>query len=289
VGEGRPHTVEHQLSLMRVLQSAYSKPAGGEPPPGGDSLRACAGETAPAGNSASGLRPHPSHRDSPNKAVAGGEVLTPGRLSLRETPCTRHPDLLPSESGFCTKSQSTPQKRTIIWSDLGLEELFALIQGARLFIGNDSGPTHAAAALARPIVVVWGSSNFSAWHPWGTDFEAVRSDLPCIPCPGYSCAEFGRPKCIQEIPLGNVVSACEKMLAHIRVGRYRDDRDYSPGNGATLGNGTVAVIISTPMLMEKPVLIVSRPISGAYTRQVLGEDHATNPTCGTALHGVRDR
>ncbi len=99
------------------------------------------------------------------------------------------------------------------WSDLRLDDLFALIEGCRLFVGNDSGPMHAAAALRKPLVVVWGSSNYAAWHPWGTRFEAVVSNLPCMPCPGYTCEAFGEPKCIQDLPVERVKQACEKILA----------------------------------------------------------------------------
>jgi heptosyltransferase III len=99
------------------------------------------------------------------------------------------------------------------WSDVALPELFAVIDGCRLFVGNDSGPAHAAAALGKPVVVVWGSSSFHAWHPWKTDFELIRSDLPCMPCSGYSCAEFGQPRCILEIPISRVWQGCVNILA----------------------------------------------------------------------------
>ncbi len=99
------------------------------------------------------------------------------------------------------------------WCDLGLAKLFALIESCRLFIGNDSGPTHAAAALDRPLVVVWGSSDFRVWHPWKTAYETVRQDLPCMPCPGYTCAAFGEPKCINDIPVELVERACERVLS----------------------------------------------------------------------------
>jgi predicted lipopolysaccharide heptosyltransferase III len=103
------------------------------------------------------------------------------------------------------------QKPHAYWSDLPLGELFALIEKCHLFVGCDSGPMHAAAALKKPVVVVWGSSNYQAWHPWGTMFEAVRSDLPCMPCPGYSCAAYGEPKCIRDIPVSRVAAACERI------------------------------------------------------------------------------
>ena len=43
--------------------------------------------------------------------------------------------------------------------DLTLNDLKSLIAGARLFVGNDSGPAHVAAAFAIPTVVIFGSSN----------------------------------------------------------------------------------------------------------------------------------
>jgi ADP-heptose:LPS heptosyltransferase len=107
-------------------------------------------------------------------------------------------------------AQSAREQHTY-WSDLPLADLFALIERCRFFVGCDSGPTHAAAALQKPIVVVWGSSNFQAWHPWGTTFEVVRSNLPCMPCPGYSCEAFGEPKCIRDIPVERVAAACKKI------------------------------------------------------------------------------
>ncbi len=104
------------------------------------------------------------------------------------------------------------KERHICWADLPLDELFALIEGCRLFIGNDSGPTHAASVLRKPVVVIWGSSNFQAWHPWGTDYEAIRSDLPCMPCAGYTCKAFEEPRCIKDISFARVADACDNIL-----------------------------------------------------------------------------
>lgn len=52
-------------------------------------------------------------------------------------------------------------------SRISLAELKALIEVfGRVFVGNDSGPMHIAAALGCPIVAVFGSSNPDVWHPW---------------------------------------------------------------------------------------------------------------------------
>jgi ADP-heptose:LPS heptosyltransferase len=56
-----------------------------------------------------------------------------------------------------------------------LGEIKALLAGAALFVGNDSGPAHMAAALGVPSVVVFGRSDPAIWGPWRTVSRVVRS------------------------------------------------------------------------------------------------------------------
>jgi len=56
-----------------------------------------------------------------------------------------------------------------------LDEVKRLISGASLFVGNDSGPAHIAAAFGVPPVVIFGPSDPSIWGPWGTPGEVVRA------------------------------------------------------------------------------------------------------------------
>ena len=58
------------------------------------------------------------------------------------------------------------QADALALSGLTLKELVALIHVSRAFVGNDGGPMHIAAALNRPLVAVFGSSNPDVWHPW---------------------------------------------------------------------------------------------------------------------------
>lgn len=104
--------------------------------------------------------------------------------------------------------------RVHAFDDLSLPELTALAARARLFVGNDSGVAHIAAAVGAPSVVVFGSSNVRHWGPW-TDApaEVVSEELPCAPCPGYTCSEFGEPECIRRVGVGRVTAAVERVLA----------------------------------------------------------------------------
>lgn len=50
-----------------------------------------------------------------------------------------------------------------------LETIKSLLSGATLFVGNDSGPAHLAAAFGLPVVVLFGASDPDIWRPWRTE------------------------------------------------------------------------------------------------------------------------
>ncbi len=56
-----------------------------------------------------------------------------------------------------------------------LAEIKNLLARASLFIGNDSGPAHMAAALRLPVIVLFGASDPSIWGPWKATGEALSS------------------------------------------------------------------------------------------------------------------
>jgi len=102
--------------------------------------------------------------------------------------------------------------RVIGLTDLSLPEVTALAARAQLFVGNDSGIAHMAAAVNTPCVVVFGSSNVAHWRPWTTNKnEVVREEMKCQPCHGYFCAEFEKPQCILRIPVERVVAAIDRL------------------------------------------------------------------------------
>ncbi len=96
---------------------------------------------------------------------------------------------------------------------IDLPETTALLSKASLFVGNDSGIAHIAAAMQIPTVVVFGSMNRNHWRPW-TDApnEIVFEDLPCQPCPGYTCEVFGEPKCILSVKPESVFEAIDRVI-----------------------------------------------------------------------------
>jgi predicted lipopolysaccharide heptosyltransferase III len=120
----------------------------------------------------------------------------------------------PGEGRVIEELRACARTSVASFTDLSLPELTALASRARLFVGNDSGVAHLAAAVSVPQVVVFGSSNVAHWSPWTrAPFEVVREEMPCAPCPGYTCSEFDAPECIRRVPVSRVTSAIERVLA----------------------------------------------------------------------------
>ena len=82
--------------------------------------------------------------------------------------------------------------RTI--SGAPLKQVMSLLRGASLFVGNDSGPAHMAAAFGLPVVVLFGPSDPVIWAPWQTEAETIAS-----------------PAGIGEIPVERVMAAVEAL------------------------------------------------------------------------------
>lgn len=58
---------------------------------------------------------------------------------------------------------------------LPLAESMSLIGGASLFVGNDSGPAHIAAAYGVPVVALFGPSDETVWAPWRTESAVLKN------------------------------------------------------------------------------------------------------------------
>lgn len=81
--------------------------------------------------------------------------------------------------------------------DRPLPEIADCLRRSSLYIGNDSGVTHLAAALGTPTVAIFGPTDFRIWGP--KDSLTVSSPLPCSPCSGESQRSCADQRCLREI------------------------------------------------------------------------------------------
>jgi lipopolysaccharide heptosyltransferase I len=95
-----------------------------------------------------------------------------------------------------------------------LPELAAVYRQAVLAVTTDTGPMHLAAALGTRVAAVFGPTAPWRTGPFGEGHEMVRLGLDCSPCFRRHCPE---PRCLTELPLVAVQTACEKILSYRRV------------------------------------------------------------------------
>src|SRR5216683_1295893 len=95
-----------------------------------------------------------------------------------------------------------------------LAELPALMEGASLFLGNDSGLKHIAAGLGIPTVGVHGGTlDPREWGPVGPSAVAVARDMVCSPCYLSQVEDCHRGlACLQLLEPGRVYDACKRLL-----------------------------------------------------------------------------
>lgn len=122
----------------------------------------------------------------------------------------------PQEAHIARELAQLSSIRIATFTDLSLPEVSALAARAKLFVGNDSGIAHMAAAVGTPAVVVFGSSNVAHWRPWAkAPAEIVREEMDCQPCHGYFCEKFAQPECIKRVPVDRVMAAVDRILQAI--------------------------------------------------------------------------
>ncbi len=132
-----------------------------------------------------------------------------------------------SEKGLQTIAVATKNEREILenlkqfsrvpistFDNLTLPEITALASKAVIFIGNDSGIAHIAAAVETPSVIIFGASNINHWRPWtSAPNEVVYAKKSCE----HELEEIRKgsenPKCILCVAVEDVTNNVSKILA----------------------------------------------------------------------------
>jgi predicted lipopolysaccharide heptosyltransferase III len=89
--------------------------------------------------------------------------------------------------------------------------LAALLKRSALFVGNDTGAMHIAAAMGTPVVALFGPSNPTEWGPRGGNAHMIYKGLDCRICFHPTCRR-GEQNCMKLITVDEVWAACERLL-----------------------------------------------------------------------------
>jgi lipopolysaccharide heptosyltransferase II len=141
----------------------------------------------------------------------GGHVVLLGSRSERDL-------LLKIASGLPAGRVFVPEP------GLSIKITGALMERCHLFVGNDSGPMHVAAALGVPTIGIFGPGTPRRTAPLSARGRVitVSRDYPCSPCRQNFFRECppspaGKPFCLEEIGVTEIEMAAAELLERPRA------------------------------------------------------------------------
>lgn len=111
----------------------------------------------------------------------------------------------------CAQVLETAGAGVNLAGELSVLQSAELLRHALLLVTNDTGPSHLAAAVGTPVVVIFGSHAYPGrWYPYGEGHEVFRARLACEHC---LLAKAPDDHCVSTIGVEEVWQGCERVLA----------------------------------------------------------------------------
>jgi len=109
--------------------------------------------------------------------------------------------------------RAAPERCLNLCGATSLPEMVEWIRLCDLMITNDTGPMHAAAALGKPLVALFGPTEPRRTGPYGQLENVLRIELPCSPCLKSFCGWKNPNECLTAISPATVFERAQKILA----------------------------------------------------------------------------
>ena len=90
-----------------------------------------------------------------------------------------------------------------------LGQAMAVLARCRVFVTNDSGLMHVAAALGVPLVAIFGSTDPSRTGPRGEYSRVLYKSIPCAPCLKTRCPR--NRECMEAVSVGEVFEGVKHL------------------------------------------------------------------------------
>ena len=117
----------------------------------------------------------------------------------------------PGEDGIASQVQAVAGDK-VRMIPATLQELVALCERARLFVGGDTGPMHFAAAVGTPIVSIFGPTSSDRNGPFLREDIVVEQRMDCRPCYARDACPLEHLGCLKDISVDRVYEACTRRL-----------------------------------------------------------------------------
>ncbi len=90
-----------------------------------------------------------------------------------------------------------------------IPQLASILKKCKLFIGNDSGPMHLAAAVGTQTIGIYGPGDPTRFGPVGDKCKTIQKKLDCPPCSGNTC-RLREKGCMSVIQVADVIHLIEE-------------------------------------------------------------------------------
>jgi heptosyltransferase I len=122
-----------------------------------------------------------------------------------------------SGTGVSSGSHAQDAHATILnlCGEISLPEMVEWIRLGDLMITNDTGPMHAAAALGKPLVALFGPTEPRRTGPYGQLENVLRIELPCSPCLKSFCTWKNPNECLNAISPAMVFERVQKQFSSL--------------------------------------------------------------------------
>jgi heptosyltransferase I len=111
-------------------------------------------------------------------------------------------------------SRAAPQHCLNLCGKTSLLEMIEWVRRCDLMVTNDTGPMHAAAALGKPVVALFGPTEPRRTGPYGQLENVLRLELPCSPCLSANCTYYAKPnECLKGLSPATVFERVQKLLS----------------------------------------------------------------------------
>ncbi len=101
---------------------------------------------------------------------------------------------------------------------LNVREAAAGLKKCRIYLGNDTGTMHLAAAVGTPCVAIFAAIDWAGrWAPFGENNVIFRENVECEGCHSHIC--FNSGKCLRLVGVEDVYKACGRLL---QTSRHQD-------------------------------------------------------------------
>ncbi len=111
-----------------------------------------------------------------------------------------------------TIARADAQRCLDLTGRLSLLEMVEWIRLGQVMVSNDTGPMHVAAALAKPLVGLFGPTEPCRTGPYGQLDHTLQLRLPCVPCLRPRCTYHKPFECLRALPPAAVFDAVQRRL-----------------------------------------------------------------------------